>query len=191
MRRQLIAVAALALLATSGCAKLFGKFEPVTECKPKGVSAAADLEEAPIWVTGSPRRASMPTTGCIGGDGSHHSDRLCVVGKVENFPSIRQAELTARKKSLRVLGQELEARLGGALAGASPQPQPAEVKAFSKQLRDSIGRVTGTWQSPNCTMYAIAELELEDFVLVVEGPALSAGARALLVQQADAIAGTP
>ena len=133
----------------------------------------------------------MPSTGCIGGDGSHHTDRLCVVGKVENVPSIQQAELIARQKSLRILGEGLETRLGAVLAGASPQPPPDEVKVFSKQLRDSIGHVTGTWQSPNCTMYTIAEVQRDDFKLVVEGPALSAGARALLVQQAEAIVGTP
>ena len=186
-----MAAAALALLATFGCALFGGDFEPPTVCESEGVSAAADLEDAPIWVTGSPQRANMPTTGCIGGDGSHHADRLCVVAAVEGLTSVQQAELTARKKSERLLGEELEARLGAVLAGASPQPPSAEIKAFSKQLRDSIGHVTGSWQSPNCTMYAIAELELDDFKFVVEGPALSAGARALLLQQADAIAGTP
>lgn len=191
MRRPLLAAATLALLATPGCANLFGKAAPVTECRSKSVSATTAVENAPVWVPGSPQRTNLPTTGCIGGDGSHHTDRLCVESKVENIPAIQQAELTARKQSLRLLGEKLETRLAAVLATASPPPQPGAIEALSKQLRDSIGRVTATWQSPNCEMYAIAEIELDDFRFVMEGPALPGPDRDLLVQQAETIVGGP
>ncbi len=88
--------------------------------------------------------------------------------------SIAQSDSPAREKSLRLLGQELNARLDQVLGSSVP---PDDVTAFSKQLRTTIGRVTGMWRSPTCTAYAIAEVKLVDFIFVVRGPDLPNQAR--------------
>jgi hypothetical protein len=188
VRALLIAMCTTVLLAASGCALLFGKHHPVDTCIPQDVSSLVALEKAPVWVPGSPMRRNMPENGCIGGDGSHHLDRLCVVGELEGMVSIAQSDSTVREKSLRLLGQELNSRLGQVLGSSVP---PGDVKAFSTQLRDTIGRVTGTWRSPTCTTYAIAEVKLADFIFVVRGPDLSNQARTLLLDDAGKVIGTP
>lgn len=190
MKSLSIVLVTAALLSTPGCTRIVGP-KPVTECRPKNVSAMAELEKAPVWVPDSPARAGMPDTGCIGGNGSHHTDRLCVVGDVQGIPSIEQALGIVRTKSLRLLGAKLQTNLSAVLSNQSHPPPDTQVTVFSKQLRDSIGRITDTWQSPNCRMFAIAELRRVDFVLVVEGPDLPPGSRALLLQSADQITGAP
>lgn len=186
MRTALLAiVAASALLNLSGCAQLFGEYQRPTVCKSKNVSASAALKDAPVWVPGSPMREGKPESG-ICGDGSVHLDRLCVVGDVANVSSIDQDEGKARRKSLRMLGEELDKRMRRVLGGSAP---PDAVTAASDQMRDSIGRVTDTWLSPNCTAYAIAEVETADFELVVRGPSLSADAKTLLLDNARNVVG--
>jgi hypothetical protein len=188
VRARLIAICTTVLLAAPGCALLVGKHHPVNECTPQDVSSSVALEKAPVWVPGSPMRKNMPENGCIGGDGSHHLDRLCVVGKVEGMVSIAQSDSTAGERSLRLLGEALNARLEQVLGSSAP---PDGVKTFSTQLRDAIGRVTGTWRSPTCTTYAIAEMKLADFTFVVQGPELSNEARTLLLDDPNKIIGTP
>jgi hypothetical protein len=132
-------------------------------------------------------REGKPENG-ICGDGSVHVDHLCVVADVPDVSSIAQGEGTVRQKSLRLLGEELSVRMGRVLGGSAT---PERVTAFSKELRDAIGGVTDTWISPNCTAYAIAEVELTDFELVVRGPTLSSEARALLLEDANKVIGVP
>ena len=131
-------------------------------------------------------RAGLPTSGCIGGDGSHHTDRLCAIGEVTGVTASAHADDIARQKSLRLLGEALAARLGPVLGPTTP---PDEITALSKELRVVIGRVTDTWRSPTCTTYAIAEVTLDDFTYVVRGPALSPQARARLLEQAATVVG--
>jgi hypothetical protein len=188
MRAPLIVMCSAMLLAAPGCARLFGRYHPVDTCTPQGVSSSAALAKAPVWVPGSPMRKDLPQTGCIGGDGSHHPDRLCVVGRVDGMPSIAQAEGTARQRSLRLLGEALNARMLQVLGSSVPAD---DVKTFSTQLNRVIGRVTDTWQSPNCTTYAIAEATLADFTFVVHGPELPSAARTLLLNNAATVIETP
>jgi hypothetical protein len=186
-RRGAIAICAV-MLATPGCALLFGKHHPVDECEPKKVSSSQDVEKAPAWVPGSPTGTNMPKTGCVGGDGSHHLDRLCVVAKVEGMTSIAQSDTVARERSLRQLSDELRIRLVRVLG---PTTSSDDAGALAKRLRDVIGRVTGTWRAPSCTTYAIAEMTLADFTFVVHGPELSKDARKRLLADAGEVVGTP
>ena len=188
MRVGLITICIIPLLAAPGCTKIFGKFRSVDECAPGHTPSADALEKAPVWVPGSPMRANMPPEGCIGGDGSHHLDRLCVVAEVHGMTSITQSENVAEQKSLRLLGDALESKIDHVLG---PSADPDAIDVFSKQLRDAIGRVTGTWRSPDCTTYAIAEVKRTDFTFVVHGPELSDTARALLLDKAAEVVGTP
>jgi hypothetical protein len=191
VRVGLIAICTSLLLAAPGCTLFFGKQAPVDKCKSKKLSASDVLQEAPIWVPDSPRRADMPAAGCIGGDGSFHSDRLCVVGQSSGLPSVAQSEGAARHDSLRVLANELATRMEQVLGTLPTPPSTNEIKTFSKELRNAIGSVTDTWQSPNCTTFAIAEAELADFELVVKGPSLSNDARSRLLDEADKVVGSP
>jgi hypothetical protein len=174
------------LLATSGCGLLFSKTGRVDECTPEKVSSSQALEKAPVWVPGSPMRAGLPTTGCLGGDGKHHTDRLCAVSEVTGKTAISQAEETARQMSLRLLGESLATRMGPVLGSTTPAD---DVTTVSKELRGVIGRVTDTWVSPTCTAYAIAEVTLDDFTYVLRGPALSTTARTLLLEHAATVVG--
>lgn len=189
--RSLLRLAVACALATSalGCARTFGAFPAPEVCEPRTCAAGSELEKAPAWVPGSPTGAHMPD-GCVGGDGSHHSDRLCVVGEfaTEGTVSVVQTLGTVKQRSLRLLGEKLAERLGQVLG---PDVAAEKVTALSKQLRDSVGRVTDTWISANCTAYAIAEVRLADFELVIEGPQLTATERASLVAAADRIIGAP
>jgi hypothetical protein len=139
-------------------------------------------------VPGSPTGKDLPKNGCVGGDGSHHLDRLCVVARVEGMVSTAQSDTVARERSLRLLSDELRTRLARVLGDSTP---PDDVAAFSKRLRDVIGRVTGTWRSPSCTTYAIAEMTLADFTFVMQGPELSKDARKRLLHDADDVVGMP
>ena len=188
MRVGLITTCVILLLAAPGCTKILGKFRPVDECAPGHTPSADALAKAPAWVPGSPMRANMPQEGCVGGDGAHHLDRLCVVADVHGMTSIAQSEAVARQKSLRLLGDALESRIQPVLG---PSAAPDAVELFSKHLRDAIGRVTATWRSPDCTTYAIAEVKRTDFTFVVRGPDLSDDARALLLDQAAVVVGAP
>jgi hypothetical protein len=187
-RAAVIALYGIGLLTVPSCGRLFGKHEPVDECRPRTISPSVALEQAPVWVPGSPMRRNLPQTGCIGGDGSHHLDRLCAVGEVTGMTSIVQSETVARQQSLRLLGEALNARLVQVLGAAA---RPDDVEAFSTQLRDAIGRVTDTWRAPNCTTYAIAEMKRADFAFVVQGPQLSTEARTRLLDDAGQVIGTP
>jgi hypothetical protein len=102
--------------------------------------------------------------------------------------AIDAAVNTARTKSLRLLAENLNTRLQSVVGGSMT---PDEIKRMSQQLVEAIGRVTGTWQSPTCTTYAIAEIKLSDFRYVVEGPSSSAEIRATLLQNTDKIIGRP
>ncbi len=186
MRAWLIIVYASAVLMTPGCTRLFGGFSPVDKCSSANRSAASALSKAPAWVPGSPARALLPA-GCVGGDGTHHPDRLCAVAEVEGVDATETATDLARTKSLRLLSEELERRLrrvGGSLSAE-------QIKDLSKQLRTTIGRVTADWRSPNCTAYAIAEMTLTDFRFVIEGPRVSPEQRAALLGNTDTIIGSP
>jgi len=174
------------LLAASGCTLIGGKHAPVDECTPENVSSSKALEKAPVWVPGSPMRVGLPTTGCLGGDGKYHTDRLCAVSEVTVMTAISQAEQTARQKSLRLVGEALATRMGPVLGSTTPTD---DVTTVSKDLRGVIGRVTDTWVSPICTAYAIAEVTLDDFTYVMRGPALSTTARRLLLEHAATVVG--
>lgn len=188
MRPSFVTICTILLLALPGCTGLGGKFQPVGKCSPQGVSPTAALAKAPAWVPGSPTGSHMPTSGCIGGDGSHYPDRLCAVAEIEHVDAIDTATDLAREKSLRLLTEKLEHRLRDAVGPATPSEQIIEL---SQQLMAVISRTTGTWRSPNCTTYAIAEIQLADFQFVIQGPSVSTEVRAVLLSNADTIIGKP
>jgi hypothetical protein len=188
MRALMTAVVAGALLVSSGCTRLFGDFRQVDKCSPSNVSDATALAEAPAWVPGSPAGANMPAGGCVGGDGTHYTDRLCAIATLQTPGAIETSTRLARTQSLRLLAEDLAVRLRSVTGGAMA---PDEVNSLSKRLVEVIGRVTGTWQSPKCTTYALAEMKLSDFQFVIEGPTLSKEVRATLLKNADTIIGRP
>lgn len=185
MRALLITVCTTLLLASAGCTRLGGKFQSVDRCSSSHVLPEAALASAPKWVPGSPARATMPN-GCVGGDGMHHTDRLCAVAEVTDVDAVATSEDLAVTKSLRLLAEELDRRLQ-AVMGSSASSN--ESRDLSKQLTTAIGRTTAHWRSPNCTVYAIAEIKLADFQFVIQGPSLSTEARTRLLSNADRIIG--
>ena len=186
MRTALLAIGTItALLTMAGCAQSLGRYNRPKVCESSNVSSSDALKDAPVWVPGSPMREGKPASG-ICGDGSVHLDRLCVVAEVADVTSTAQAEGTLRKKTLRLLGEELDSRMRRIVGGATPASELTDV---SDQLRDTIGQITDMWLSPNCVLYAVAEVERGDFDAVLRGPSLSNDAKTLLLDRAEEVIG--
>ncbi|MDJ0851183.1 MAG: hypothetical protein QNK04_22650 [Myxococcota bacterium] len=105
-------------------------------------------------------------------------DRLCAVGRTEGIDTRRLARNTAIEASRRQLRAEVRGALESMLAGTSPGGGQG-LDTLARRITDATGRLAedGTWESPNCTVYALTELELDHFMMVIEPADVSPAAR--------------
>lgn len=161
------------MFAAPGCARLFGCNQAPDKCESKGLSAAKDLETAPMWV---PDPAEGDTSNCKAHRRVEDRDRLCAVGVQAGIESTNLALATARQHSFRDLERKLRASLVVMLDGTEPGGGK-DLDTLAAEISEAAGKVAETWVSPNCTNYVLTELGLDDFMLSIESADLSPAAR--------------
>jgi hypothetical protein len=169
-------LAAASLVLLGGCARTLGNFYWPDKCESAGRSASDDLELAPMWVPGSHESARVGTSSCKAHLAPDDFDRLCAVGAVDGIASSDLAMSTAIQAGRRDLEQKVRAALVSMLDGTPPGGgKSLDTLAF--EIADATGKVADTWVSPNCDAYALTELELDHFLLLIEPADVSGAAR--------------
>ncbi len=183
--RALAGLVVMAAIAVAGCARTFGNYYWPDKCEPKGLDAAKDLEKAPMWVPGSAESARVGTTSCKAHHHPDDMDRLCAVGEKAGVTSSDLAMRTA----LQLSRVELQRRVRSALETMLDGQQPGGgqgLDALAFQITAATGKVADTWVSPNCTAFALTELQLEHFEMVIQPADVSDQARTRILARARA-----
>ncbi len=175
----------VALLASAGCTRTLGNYYWPDACASQELDAAKELEGAPMWVPGSAESARVGTTSCKAHLHPEDMDRLCAVGRTDGIASSDLAMRTAIQKSKVDLHAQVRGALETMLAGTPPGGGQG-LDALALQITTATGKVADTWVSPNCTAFALTELELEHFMMVIQPADVSAAARSRILAGARA-----